>query len=182
MWLLYFVLCQEFGRVWGFGTFFSDGRWHSRHSTDLQATENHVRSQEKTLMQKCSSCFTLTASSIIGTRSKNGVLGGDKHNFITIIWEGQTHPFKKINKFKQSALSVNKYKIRAKVQNVGRVHMAGRVYRHFVSYIVHIPYFTLCDSHFIHSKWTGQMTWLQVPIRRHLIVHNKAGTDLNNVW
>ena len=31
-------------------------------------------------------------SSIIGTGSKNGVLGGDKHNFITMIWGGGKPP------------------------------------------------------------------------------------------
>jgi len=59
------------------------------YSCDFQVTENDVRSQEKTiLMWKCGSCLMITASSIIGTGSKNRVLGVDKHNFITIIWGG----------------------------------------------------------------------------------------------
>ena len=65
---------------------------------DLQATEKHVRSQEKDiiLMRKCSSCLIISASSIIGKGSKNGVLGGDKQKFITIIWGGAS-PFPKIH-------------------------------------------------------------------------------------
>jgi len=44
------------------------------------------QSKDLILMQKCSSCLIISASYIIGTGSKNGVLGGDKHKFITIIW------------------------------------------------------------------------------------------------
>jgi len=39
-------------------------------------------------MLKCSSCLIIIASSIIRTGSKNGMLGGDKQKFITIIWGG----------------------------------------------------------------------------------------------
>jgi len=46
--LFYFGYGNGLGGVWGFGTFFSHGRWQSQYSRDLQATENHVRSQEKT--------------------------------------------------------------------------------------------------------------------------------------
>ena len=88
--------------------------------------------------------------SIIGTGSKNGVLGGDNYKFITIIWEGALHRLEKINKFKQTARSVISTKLE---QKIGRVHVlekpihtashvyrqigthmhtAGRVYRHFV--------------------------------------------------
>jgi len=43
-------------------------------------------------MPKCSSCLITSASYIIGTGSKNGVLGGDKHKFNTIIWVGGMPP------------------------------------------------------------------------------------------
>jgi len=43
-------------------------------------------------MQKCGSCLIITVSSIIRTGSKNGVLGGNKHNFITIIWGASPLP------------------------------------------------------------------------------------------
>jgi len=46
------------------------------------------------------------------TGSKDGVLGGHKHKFITIFL--LPHPFKKINKFKRTARSVDKSEIRAK--------------------------------------------------------------------
>jgi len=44
------------------------------------------------LMRKCSSCLITSVSYIIGTGSKNGVLGGDKHKFNTIIWGGDNPP------------------------------------------------------------------------------------------
>jgi len=42
-------------------------------------------------MRKCGSCLIigLTASSIIGTGSKNVVLGGDKHNYYDNLGRGQ---------------------------------------------------------------------------------------------
>jgi len=43
------------------------------------------------LMRKCSSCLITSASYIIRTGSKNGVLGGNKHKFNTT----KSHPFKK---------------------------------------------------------------------------------------
>jgi len=75
------------------------GFWYIFHTqpitlpADLQTIENDVRSEEKTiLMRKCSGCLIITAFYIIGTVSKNGVLGGDKHKFITIIWGGAPSP------------------------------------------------------------------------------------------
>jgi len=71
------------------------------------------------LMRKCSSCLITSVSYIIGTGSKSGVLGGDKHKFNTIIWGGasplpRSHCLQKIKKFKQTAQSVNKSAIRPK--------------------------------------------------------------------
>jgi len=56
-------------------------------------------------MRKCSSCLITSVSYIIGTGSKNGVLGGDKHKF---------NPLQKMKKFKQTVRSVNKSEIRPK--------------------------------------------------------------------
>jgi len=69
------------------------GTWPITLQTDLQPTDNDVRNQEnRTLMQKCSSCVIVISSFISGTGSKNGVLGGDKHKFIMIIWGGGNAP------------------------------------------------------------------------------------------
>jgi len=44
------------------------------------------------LMRKCGICHIITASSIIGTRSKNGVLGGDKQLYYTNLPLPRLHP------------------------------------------------------------------------------------------
>jgi len=60
------------------------------------------------------------------------------NKFIRIIWEGASpspSPPEKVNKFKQTARSVNKYQIIAKIGRVHvpekPIHTAGHVYRHF---------------------------------------------------
>ena len=85
------------------------GAWYTLYRCDLLATENDLRSQEKTiLMRNCGSYLIIAASwSIIRTTSKNGVLGGDKHKFIMIIWGGASplprpHPLERINKLRKS--------------------------------------------------------------------------------
>ena len=51
------------------------GTWPITLQTDLQPTDNDVRNQEnRTLMQKCSSCVIVISSFISGTGSKNGVV------------------------------------------------------------------------------------------------------------
>ena len=77
------------------------------------------------LMRKCTSCLITSVSYIIGTGSKNGVLGGNKHKFNTIFWREwreyslgrgtsplpRLHSLQKIKKFKQTVRSVNKSEI-----------------------------------------------------------------------
>jgi len=65
------------------------------------------------LMWKCSSCLKITTSYITGTRSKNGMLGGDKYKFFTIIWGGQA-PSPDPTPFKQTAHLVNNWELTAK--------------------------------------------------------------------
>jgi len=104
------------GVWWGVGFWYILFRWPmTLPALDRLASDRTMLEAKKILNRSVA-----VVSCIIGTRSKNRVLGGDKLNFITIFsGEGASpfprhHPLGKINKFKQSALSVNKYEIIAK--------------------------------------------------------------------